>query len=232
MEDMKMQKKFLKIFMPVVLAAVIAACFVSKKGIRPELLDGPGYTHVDNNLHQIDGPPVGEGYPDRAFRVYRSGVPDKETFAKWCSVYKIERVIVMSGTAEQNELAYEKEGICPDIEVVYNVLQNHAAPVSDGFLKLFDKEIERAKQDNVGILFRCETGSHRAGRTAAYYQMKYQGLTADEAIAVMDYNGMMMPLFNPVLIPQVRALEDYIKGRPCSQPEMYCVEENSNKWVE
>ena len=79
---------------------------------------------------QIDGPPVGEGQPGRAFRVYRSGVPDKETFARWCSVYKIERAIVMSGSAEKNELAYQKEGICPDIEVVYNVLQNHAAPVS------------------------------------------------------------------------------------------------------
>ncbi len=211
------------------IAALVGAACAAKAPARPELLDGPGYTKVEGNLHQIDGPPPGEG---QAFRLYRSGEPDKETFSKWCSVYQIDRVIVMAGTAEKHELAYQKEGVCPDIEVIYNVKQNHNKPVSDGFLEYFDQQIERARNDQAGLLFRCTTGSHRAGRTAAYYQMKYQGLTAGEAIMVMDYNGLLMPLFDPVLRPQVKAMYDYIHGEPCSQMKAFCVQENSDKWVQ
>lgn len=67
------------------LAALFAIFFITacgpKKNVSPELLEGPGWTSVDNNLHQIDGPSPGQ--PERAFRVYRSGSPSKETFAKW-----------------------------------------------------------------------------------------------------------------------------------------------------
>ena len=210
---------------------LLAFSCAPKKDVDPKLLEGPGYTAVDNNLHQVDGPAVGSGQPDKAFRVWRSGAPSKETFAKWCSVDHIERVIDMSGTAKSHELKYQAEGVCPGIQVIYTVEQNHAEPVSDGFLTFFDAEMARAKQDNVGILFRCQTGSHRAGRAAAYYQMKYQGLTADQAIAVMDHNGMMMPIFDPVLVPQVKAMNDYIAHRPCSQEKKWCVEENSQKWA-
>lgn len=199
-----------------------------KKDVRPELLEGPGWTQVDNNLHRIDGPDPGEG---PAFRLYRSGAPTRETFARWCEVYHIDRVIDMAGTADKNELAYQAEGICPDVEVVYSVKQDPNRPVSDSFLEFFDDQIEKARQDQAGVLFRCTTGSHRAGRLAAYYQMKYQGLSADEAIAVMDYNGMLMHLYDPVLRPQVRAMEDYIQGRPCSQAKMFCVEMDSDKWM-
>jgi hypothetical protein len=215
-----------------VLVLVIFLSCAPKKGVDPELMQGPGWTPVNNNLHQVDGPPVGAGQPEQAFRVWRSGAPSRETFAKWCSVYHIERVIDMSGTAQDHELKYQAEGVCPDIQVIYSVEQNHAEALSDGFLKYFDAEMARAKADNAGILFRCQTGSHRAGRAAAYYQMKYQGLTADQAIAVMDYNGMLMPLFDPVLRPQVKALYDYIHGEPCSQDRKWCVEENSKKWVQ
>lgn len=218
-----------KFFAAALVTVSLLGC-APKADVDPSLLDGPGWTRADNNLHRIDGPPAGPGQPGRAFRVYRSGAPSRETFAKWCGEYGIERAIVMSGTAEKYELAYQAEGICPGIEVVYNVQQSHAEPVSEGFLEYFDSEIERARDDGVGILFRCQTGSHRAGRTAAYYQMKYQGLGADEAIAVMDYNGMLMPLFDPVLRPQVRALHDYIQGKPCSVKEKYCVEPG-DKWA-
>ncbi len=212
-----------------VVIAVSAGACVPKKDVDPSLLDGPGWTKVDNNLHQVDGPPAGVD-AEADFRVYRSGAPAKETFAKWCEVYKIERVIVMSGTADKNELAYQAEGVCPDIEVVYNVKQSPMEPVSDEFLEFFDQEIERAREDRAGILFRCETGSHRAGRTAAYYQMKHQGLRPDEALAVMDYNGTVMFLFDHTLHPQVRAMHDHMNGKPCSVAERYCVED-SNKWA-
>jgi hypothetical protein len=222
-----MKKRWLRLLGLLGLMLLITAC-PAKKDVRPELLDGPGYTKVDNNLHQIDGPaPDGQ----LAFRVYRSGAPGKETFAKWCGELGIKRAIVMSGDAGKFELAWQAEGVCPDVEVLYNEKQDHNRPVSDGFLDFYDQEIERARADGVGILARCFTGSHRAGRMAAYYQMKYQGLTADEAIAVMTYNGMMMPLFNIVLIPQVRAMSEYIHGEPCDQPQALCVKENSNQWM-
>ena len=221
-----------KLFLFLLLGAFVVygmGCAAHKKNVNPELLEGPGWTKVENNLHQIDGPPPNG---EMSYRVYRSGAPEKDTFAKWCSVYSIKRVIVMSGDAQTHELAYQAEGICPDIEVVYNTKQNHAEPVSDGFLKWFDSEVERAKRDDVGLLFRCVTGSHRAGRTAAYYQMKYKGLTVDEAIAVMTYNGMLMTFFNITLVPQVYAIYDYINGNDCSQKKKSCVEMNSDKWVE
>jgi len=218
------------IVLAIVFTLSLSTCAGKKPAVRPELIEGPGWTRVNNNLHQVDGPPPGEG-PEQAFRLYRSGAPDKETFAKWCSEFNIERVIVLSGTAEGNEWSYQAEGICPDIKVIYNLKQTVSDPVSDSFLELFDEMIESAQEDQVGILIRCETGSHRAGRTAAYYQMKYQGLTSAEAIAVMDYNGMLMPLFDPVLRPQVRAMEDYIHGRPCSEKGSACVVMDSERYV-
>jgi hypothetical protein len=200
-----------------------------KKGIDPELLSGPGWTSIDNNLHLIEGPPSGRE-SEMAFRLYRSGVPSRDTFAKWCDEFKILRVIDMAGTADKNELAFQGEGICPEIEIIYSVKQDPAQPLSDGFLEYFDEEIQRAKQDGVGLLFRCTTGSHRVGRLAAYYQMKYQGLSPEEAIAVMDYNGMMMHVYDPILRPQVHALYDYIHGKPCSKTKSFCVEIDSDKW--
>jgi hypothetical protein len=211
---------------------MLAVSCAPKKNVDPALMQGPGWTMKDNNLHQVDGPPVGPNEPEQAFRVWRSGSPDKDTFARWCSVYHIERVIDMSGTARDHELKYQAEGVCPGIKVIYSVEQNHEKPLSDGFLEYFDAQVARARADNVGILFRCQTGSHRAGRMAAYYQMKYEGLTADQAIAVMDYNGMLMPLFDPVLRPQVKALSDYIRNQPCSQKKKWCVQQNSDKWVQ
>jgi protein-tyrosine phosphatase len=196
-----------------------------------ELDEHRGWTLAHDNLHQVDGPKPGPGQPARGFRVYRSGAPSRKTFALWCETYGIERVIVLSGDAEHRELEYQTAGICPDIEVLYDVEQSHAEPVSDGFLELFDREVERARDDGVGLLFRCRTGSHRAGRTAAYYQMKYQGVDVDEAIRIMTRKGVAMWALNPKLVPQVRAMDEYIRGRPCTQPEQYCVEVGSSKWV-
>jgi protein-tyrosine phosphatase len=210
---------------------VLSGC-ASKKpaSVRPELLEGQGYTTANNNLHQIDGPAPGKNAP-MAFRVYRSGAPSRETFAKWCGEYKIKRVIVLAGDAAAHEILYQKDGVCPDIQVLYNVTQSVSDPPGDKFLQLFDQMIEQAKKDQVGILLRCQTGSHRAGRTAAYYQMKYQGLSADEAIAIMNYNGMMMPMMDPKLVPEVRAMYDYIHDKPCSQKEKFCIAKNSNKYM-
>jgi len=224
-----MKEKRLSILPLFIAMALIISC-APKQDVDPSLLEGPGWTEENNNLHLMEGPPPGPDAED-AFRVYRSGAPSKETFAKWCEVYHIERVIDMAGSAPKNEMAFQEEGICPGIEIVYSKKQDPNTPVSDSFIEFFEDEIEQARQDQVGILFRCTTGSHRAGRMAAYYQMKYQGLTAEEAIAVMDYNGMMMYAYDWTLRPQVRAMEDYIQGKECEEAKMFCVAEDSNRYM-
>jgi hypothetical protein len=213
--------------MVIILLLGLGGCAAKKKGAA--LDDARGWTNLDNNLHKIDGPAPGQ--PKQAYRLYRSGAPTKETFAKWCSEYGIERVIVMSGDADSHELKYQAEGICKNIQVIYDVKQEVGDPVSDGFLKWFDEQAQKAKQDNVGLLFRCQTGSHRTGRLAAYYQIKNQNLSVDQAIKVMNHKGMLMPLFDVELVPQVRAIGDYLKGQPCKQPEKACVEMNSRKYL-
>ena len=90
----------------------------------------------------------------------------------------------MAGDADEHELAFQADGVCPDIKVIYNTRQSHAEPVSDGFLTWFDSEVEKAKKDQVGLLFRCKTGSHRAGRIAALREMlRASGITSEALVA-------------------------------------------------
>ena len=226
---MKKRVKFFSILAVLTVAVVLSAC-AAKAPVRPELTQGPGFTKQENNLHQVDGPAPGQGAAP-AYRLYRSGAPSQEAFAKWCSEYKIERVIVMSGDAESHEFQYQSQGICPNLKVIYNVEQKVGVPVSDAFLQWFDDQVESARRDQVGLLFRCKTGSHRTGRLAAYYQMKYEGLSLKEAIAVMNHLGMMMPLFDIPLKPQVRALDEFIQGQPCDQKQKACVAVNSRRYL-
>ena len=224
---MRIRHSYILVLTAIFLALIAAAPIVhAGDGSTPDYLGKP-YTHELDNLHQIDGPP-----PDphvHAYRLYRSGSPSRETFSKWCSLYGIERVIVMDGSAQRRELEYQEQGICPDIQVVYNVTQG-LTPVGDGFLEFFDSQVDSAREDDTGLLFRCKTGSHRTGRLAAYYQMKYMGMSLDRALAIMQHKGTMMHVWNPLLIPQVKAMKQYIDGRPCTHITG-CVIDNSDIWV-
>ena len=169
----------------------------------------------DNNLKQVDGPaPNGQA----AYRLYRSAAPSKKTFASWCQVYNIKRVIVLSGDAGSHEKLYQAQGVCPDIELVYDKLLNFSQPMDRSFLEFFDKEVARAKQDQVGLIFRCLAGSHRTGTLAAYYQMKYLNMDYNAVVKDLNNSGMLMSLFDPVEIPQVQGLDAYVHNRPCSAP--------------
>ncbi len=194
---------------------------------RSALLGDP-YTKVNDNLHQIDGPPPASDGP-RAYRLYRSGSPSRQTFAKWCSVYGVERVIVMDGGAISHERRYQSEGVCPNIQIIYNVNQG-LTPVSDGFLSWFDTQVASAKKDEAGVLFRCKTGSHRTGRLASYYQIKHQDLSLADALAVLEHKGKMMEFWSLIFVPQVIAIDEHLKGQPCTQPGP-CVITNSNQWA-
>jgi protein-tyrosine phosphatase len=167
-----------------------------------------------NNLHLIDSLPNG-------FAIYRSGRPETcEEVAEYCKL-GIAEIAVLAGNADENE--DECEDACPTLEVVYDEKQDSHEPVSDHFLEWFDEWVDEARSQGKKIAIRCNCGCHRTGRLAAYYQMKYQNVPMEEAIETMYRLGRYWALHRD-LAPQVRALKDYIDGKPCSQAEQYCVD--------
>jgi len=168
------------------------------------------------NFHVVDEDPT------TGFGLYREGKPSLKDFKALCAL-GVTKMIVMSGNGSV-ERGYAAKH-CPRMEVVYDEKQLVKVPVSKEFLSTFDSVIAEAKLNGEKVAFRCNCGCHRTGRLAAYYQMKYQKITADDAIAIMNKHGKFMFLF-PMLPDQVRALDDYIHGRPCSVSAKHCVRES------
>lgn len=176
-----------------------------------------GSTFADN-LQLVDSGPNG-------FALYRSGAPSIEDVQEWCKL-GITEVMVLSGTARK----YENKLLplyCPSIKVSHLFLQQDNRPVTQDFLHSFDNWVEEAKHSNKKILFRCQCGCHRTGRLASYYEMKYLHRTAEATFDNLFRFGSEMDrhLF---LLPQILALEDFIKGRECrfkntEYEESYCV---------
>jgi protein-tyrosine phosphatase len=186
------------------------------------LLLGAVQQSYGRNLHLVDQLPNG-------FRLYRSGVPSKGNLREYNEL-GIQEIAVLSGDAKHHELKYPD--LVPGLEVVYNEKQDSGEPLTVSFLEWFDDWIQEARLEGKKIAIRCRCGCHRTGRLAAYYQMKYQDLRADDAILIMNELGKHMFLHRD-LKHQVKALEDYLNGCPCSQKSKYCViddrEEESNK---
>lgn len=153
-----------------------------------------------DNLRLIDSRPGG-------FAIYRSGSPSAADFKHWCKI-GIQEIYVLSGNAAVLEDKYAP--LCPSIKVLASEAQDTDRPLDDRALGLFDKWVQDAMAKNKKVLFRCNCGCHRTGRLAAYYQMKYQHLTADDAISIMNSYGKFM-MFHPELAPQVRDLAARIK---------------------
>lgn len=164
------------------------------------------------NLHLIDRLPNG-------FKIYRSGVPSKEDLKEFREL-GIQEIAVLSGDADRCELRYRD--IVGGLKVVYNEKQDSHKPLTVSFLQWFDEWVREARERGRVIAIRCKCGCHRTGRLAAYYQMRYQGLSLEDALETIYEYGKRMFLHQD-LKPQVRALEDYIRGRPCSQKPEYCV---------
>jgi protein-tyrosine phosphatase len=179
---------------------IIAAFFTSQSALA-------------DNLHLIDSSETS------GFAIYRSGAPSKKDMADYCK-HGIQEMMVLSGDAKDHEFKYQSE--CPTLRVIYDVKQDGNIPLDQKFLDYFDHWVQDAQATGKKIVFRCQCGCHRTGRLAAYYQMKYQNNTSEDAIAIMNTHGKFM-LFHPELRPQVLALEDEIKGRPCTQKKKYCV---------
>jgi protein-tyrosine phosphatase len=170
------------------------------------------------NLHLIDQLPNG-------FKLYRSGVPSKGDLREYEEL-GIQEMAVLSGDADRYELKYPE--LAPGLTVVYDHKQDDDVPLTVSFLQWFDRWVEDARATGKVIAFRCRCGCHRTGRLAAYYQMKYQNITADDAWVLLDKYGKNMWLHRN-LKPQVRALEDYINEQPCSQNPEHCVIDDRNQ---
>lgn len=169
-----------------------------------------------NNLHLID--------EDRetGFAIYRTSQPSMKHMKQFCNI-GIDEMVVLSGTAEEYE--YKNQAGCPTLRVVYNEQQSARVAIKKSFLDWFDNWVAEAKRTGKKIAFRCSCGCHRTGRLAAYYQMKYQGLSADDSKAIMKKHGKYMWLFR-TLKPQVVAMKDFLNNEPCSQKKKYCVKED------
>jgi hypothetical protein len=191
-----------------------AMCQVWISGLAICLLSFPQPTS-GKNLHLIDHLPNG-------FKIYRSGLPNEYDLQEFHEL-GIEEIAVMSGDARRHEIRHSR--LVPGLKVVYNQRQDVNIPLTSSFLEWFDSWVTEARQQGKVIAFRCRCGCHRTGRLAAYYQMKYQKVPVESALTIMNRLGRNMS-FHPELEPQARALEDYIRNRPCSQEERYCVEDD------
>ena len=154
------------------------------------------------NLHLIESLPNG-------FAIYRSGDPSPEDMREFKRL-GIEEMAALTGDAERKELKYHH--LHPDLRIVYNEKQDHRIPLDDEFLDWFDSWVETARSEGRKIGFRCHCGCHRAGRLAAYYQMRWQNLTFEDATVLMKEYGKNMGAYGH-LWDQVRELEKRIPGR-------------------
>ena len=154
------------------------------------------------NLHLIESLPNG-------FAIYRSGDPSPKDMREFKRL-GIEEMAVLTGDAKKKELKFHH--VYPGLRIVYNEKQDHRIPLDEEFLDWFDSWIETARADGKIIAFRCHCGCHRAGRLAAYYQMRWQNLTFDDASVLMREYGKNMGAYGH-LWDQVRQLEERIPGR-------------------
>jgi protein-tyrosine phosphatase len=158
--------------------------------------------------------------PAGGFALYRSGQMSASELAELCR-FGIEEMLVLDGSAGDRECAMRGR-VCPELKVRYNTAQDARWPVTAQFLASFDAWIEEARAAGRKVAFRCRHGWHRAGRLTAWYRMRFDGATADAAVAEMQRVGRFMDR-HPQLVPQVRAMADLLAGQPCSTAAAHCV---------
>jgi len=160
------------------------------------------------------------GDPAAGFALYRSGQLSRAELARLCRL-GVEEMVVLDGGASQRECALRAR-VCPSLRVRYNRAQDPRQPLTAEFLASFDAWIEEARAADRRIALRCRHGWHRAGRLTAWYRMRFEGASADEAAAEMLRAGRFM-WRHPQLLPQVEAMADLLAGRPCSTDAEWCV---------
>lgn len=145
------------------------------------------------------------------FALYRSGQLSSDELAALCRL-GVEEIVVLDGGGSR-ECAMRSTA-CPGLRLRYDNFQDPDRPLTAEFLASFDAWIEEARAAERKIAFRCRHGWHRAGRLAAWYRMRFEGMAAADAVAEMNSVGRLMNR-HPELEPQVHAMADLLAGRPC-----------------
>lgn len=158
------------------------------------------------------------------FALYRSGRLSGDQIARLCAA-GVEEIAVLDGTGRERECRLRRER-CPGLRLVYDEEQQADTPLTDAFLGQLDAWIAAARAEGRKVAFRCRHGWHRAGRLTAWYRMRWEGWSTEEAAAEMLERGRFMSR-HPTLVPQVQALADHLAGRPCSTDPEQCVAEGS-----
>lgn len=162
------------------------------------------------NLHLIEKLPNG-------FAIYRSGSPSEEDVGEYRDL-GIQEMAVLAGNADKHELKYRDQH--PDLRIVYDEKQRASVPLDDEFLDWFDEWVEEARREGKKIAFRCNCGCHRAGRLSAYYQMKWQNLSYEDATLIMDAYGKHMWRFR-YLWDQVEMLAKRIEAQRAKKERLF-----------
>lgn len=166
-----------------------------------------------------DAPRLVAEDPESGFAIYRSGRLSPAELSDLCAL-GVEEIVVLDGRGAERECSF-RGATCPGLRVRYDVAQDEDRPVSAEFLLAFGSWVDEARADGRKVAFRCRLGSHRTGRLAAFYRMRFEGVAAADAIDEMLAIGQVMWL-HPSLDQQVMAYGDLIAGRPCSGPNEHC----------
>lgn len=165
-------------------------------------------TATAKNLHLIEELPNG-------FAIYRSGKPSAEDLAEYREL-GISQIAVLSGNADDHEYKYREAH--PGLVVVYDEGQSAKQLPDEAFLDWFDAWVEGARREGRKIAIRCNCGCHRTGRLAAYYQMKWQNMTYEDVLIIMNKHGRHMSWY-PRLPRQVKVLEERIRNQSVNTPQ-------------
>ena len=158
--------------------------------------------------------------PEGGFALYRSGQLSAADLASLCRL-GVEELVVLDGGAADRECVM-RDRVCAGLRVRYDAAQDARLPVTADFLAAFDAWVEEAQAGGRRIALRCRHGWHRAGRLSAWYRMRFERATAEEAVDEMLDAGRFMRRHRQ-LVPQVQAMADLLEGRPCSTDAEHCV---------
>ena len=153
------------------------------------------------------------------FALFRSGQLSAAELAELCRL-GVRELVVLDGGGER-ECAM-RDRVCPELKIRYDSAQSARQPVTAEFLSAFDAWIEEARAADRKIALRCRHGWHRAGRLTAWYRMRFEGRSPEEAVSEMLEAGRLMKR-HPQLVPQVQAMADLLAGRPCAGDPEHCV---------
>ena len=168
------------------------------------------------NLECIGGDCHGPGYA-----VYRSSEPGPPEWKAACGAWKTDFVVLDDDGWQQRDRAYKRH--CPNGSVVYAKSQSVATNLDTDFLSFFDRVILRARSEGRKVLIHCRLGTHRTGRLAAYYGLKFEGWTLARALEDFEEHvALVARLFafnkNGQVRCQIRGIAAFLQDPSAPQP--------------